>query len=357
MERFCVFGTVSEKVAGAVTYDYYYDEGTLVYQEKNDNTSIHFLTEVGSEYLGFRYGGTTYFYAKNAQGDIIGILNSAGNFIARYRYDAWGVPIAITDGNGNDVSNNPSHIANINPIRYRGYYYDVETGFYYLQTRYYDPTVGRFINADARINTSQGVLGINMFAYCINNPVNMADHSGNKPGDLFDSMDEAARDFANYINGKSISNNAEYASYMYSKTVTVTRYRAEVVWGLTIGFSFSKGFYLQPYIKGFKTVSYKSKVTKYSYKEPKKGTKDSSSPPINWFGIDEKVARLHTHAAYDPAYDNDNFSPADIRNAIKQGVPTYVATPFGTLRKYNPADGSDIVLFTDMPFDSNHPSR
>ena len=168
-------------VAGAVTYDYYYDEGTLVYQEKSDNTSIHFLTEVGSEYLGFRYSGTTYFYAKNAQGDIIGILNSAGNFIARYRYDAWGVPIAITDGNGNDVSNNQSHIANINPIRYRGYYYDVETGFYYLQSRYYDPVTCRMLNADGAVSTGTGVLGHNMFAYCNNNPVMLSDPDGTCP--------------------------------------------------------------------------------------------------------------------------------------------------------------------------------
>ena len=105
-------------------------------------------------------------------------MNSAGNFIARYRYDAWGVPIAITDGNGNDVSSNSSHIANINPIRYRGYYYDTETGFYYLQSRYYDPVVGRFINADGLVSTGQGVLGQNMFAYCLNNPVNMCDPTG-----------------------------------------------------------------------------------------------------------------------------------------------------------------------------------
>ena len=71
-----------------------------------------------------------------------------------------------------------SHIANVNPIRYRGYYYDVETGFYYLQSRYYDPEVGRFINADGLVSTGQGVLGFNMYAYCGNNPVNRADPTG-----------------------------------------------------------------------------------------------------------------------------------------------------------------------------------
>ena len=84
-------------------------------------------------------------------------------------------------GNGNDVSTNYAHIANINPIRYRGYYYDIETGFYYLQSRYYDPEVGRFINADSYISTGQSILGNNMFAYCNNNPVNLIDYNGQGP--------------------------------------------------------------------------------------------------------------------------------------------------------------------------------
>ncbi|MFR1518740.1 MAG: RHS repeat-associated core domain-containing protein [Clostridia bacterium] len=105
-------------------------------------------------------------------------------------------------------------MAAINPIRYRGYYYDSETGYYYLTSRYYNPEFGRFINADSQLNTSLGILGYNMFVYCLNNPVNKIDYSGNKPGDLFDTMDEEAKDFANYINATSISNNREYASYI-----------------------------------------------------------------------------------------------------------------------------------------------
>ena len=234
----------------------------------------------------------------------------------------------------------------------------METSLYYLQSRYYDPETSRYLNSDSQLNTSQGILGINTYAYCLNNPVNKVDHDGHKPGDLFDTMDEAARDFANYTNAKSISNNREYASYIYSTTTTVTRtgWKTNVNW--FINFSWSRGFYID-YRVTYSEYTYKTKVTKYSYREPQKGTKDSSSPPINWFGRDTKVARLHTHAAYDSSYGsgNDNFSPADIRNATNQGVPTYVATPIGNLRKYDPSDGSDIVLFSDIPFDSNHPSR
>ena len=107
--------------------------------------------------------------------------------MAQYEYDAWGKHIRITDGSGNDVSNNETHIANINPFRYRGYYFDVETGWYYLNARYYDPNVGRFISPDCYVSTGQGLLGHNMFAYCNNNPVNMIDNSGYWPQWLKDA--------------------------------------------------------------------------------------------------------------------------------------------------------------------------
>jgi len=103
-----------------------------------------------------------------------------GNFQASYTYDAWGRVLSVKDKNGNEITD-PNHIANVNPIRYRGYYYDRETGLYYLQTRYYDPETGRFINADGLVDTGTGVLGHNMFAYCDNNPVMLSDPSGTCP--------------------------------------------------------------------------------------------------------------------------------------------------------------------------------
>ena len=92
-----------------------------------------------------------------------------------YTYDAWGKILSVTDGSGSAVSD-ASHIANVNPIRYRGYYYDVETGFYYLQSRYYDPEVGRFINADEGISAS--LSGANLFVYCENEPIRHSDPTG-----------------------------------------------------------------------------------------------------------------------------------------------------------------------------------
>ena len=104
-------------------------------------------------------------------------------------YDAWGKHIRITDGSGNNVSNNEAHIANINPFRYRGYYFDVETGWYYLNARYYDPNVGRFISPDAAEVLTASPLSLtdkNLYAYCDNNPVVRIDSDGEFWDTLFD---------------------------------------------------------------------------------------------------------------------------------------------------------------------------
>ncbi len=99
--------------------------------------------------------------------------------MAKYVYDAWGNIISITDGEGNDVSNDPTHIANINPIRYRSYYYDRETNLYYLESRYYDPETGRFLNADnLGYMEPETVTGLNLYAYCGNNPIMYFDPTG-----------------------------------------------------------------------------------------------------------------------------------------------------------------------------------
>ncbi len=168
--------------------DYYYDGDALIYERRStygDNQSelytIEYVYGVNG-IAGFRIhqGNTTtdYFYIKNILGDVLGVIDALGTLVAEYRYDAYGSPVMILDGNGNDVSANYAHIANVNPIRYRGYYYDIETGFYLTGTRYYDPEIGRFINADSLID-NRGIITQNLFQYCGNNPVNNADPSGN----------------------------------------------------------------------------------------------------------------------------------------------------------------------------------
>ena len=110
---------------------------------------------------------TTYYYVLNAQGDVVKLINASGTTYATYRYDAWGRLLSAT-----------GTLAEVNPLRYRGYYYDTETGWYYLQSRYYDPIVKRFINADSRVSTGLGMLGYNSFCYCNNMPPIAADFTG-----------------------------------------------------------------------------------------------------------------------------------------------------------------------------------
>ena len=102
----------------------------------------------------------------------MGILTSSGSLLCRYTYDTWGNLKGTYDYYGNPITT-PGHVGNINPIRYRGYFYDSETGFYYLQSRYYDPEIGRFISMDdvSYLGADGTVLSYNSFAYCGNNPV------------------------------------------------------------------------------------------------------------------------------------------------------------------------------------------
>ena len=148
---------------------------------------------VGSDTLTFTYdasgrplsvtlNGTTYYYVTNLQGDVTAILNSSGTAVVTYTYDAWGNPLATTG----DLA---TTLGTLNPLRYRGYVYDTETELYYLQSRYYDSEVGRFINADVYASTGQGLLGNNMFAYCLNNPVFRIDIGGSACVDCYDDDD------------------------------------------------------------------------------------------------------------------------------------------------------------------------
>ena len=98
------------------------------------------------------YNGTEYYYVRNAQGDIIKLIDSTGATVVEYAYDSWGKLLSTTGSLANTLGADQ-------PFRYRGYVYDPETGFYYVSSRYYDPEIGRFINADGYVSTGQGVLG------------------------------------------------------------------------------------------------------------------------------------------------------------------------------------------------------
>ena len=122
---------------------------------------------------GFSIDGTFYYYVKNLQGDVTQIRDENNNLIASYVYDAWGKVLSVTENNTNNIGAK-------NAIRYRGYYYDAESNLYYLNARYYDPQIKRFINPDAILGANGGLVGYNMYAYCNNDPVDYSDLSGNR---------------------------------------------------------------------------------------------------------------------------------------------------------------------------------
>ena len=133
----------------------------------------------GEELIGARYRDNNYYYVKNAMGDVIGVVNENGEQIVSYAYNAWGK--VIVNQRADNLSDSDYHFARYNPMLYRSYYYDDSTSQYYLQSRYYMPNICRFVNADIPDIAQQSkhqVNGLNLFAYCNNNPVNNADYTG-----------------------------------------------------------------------------------------------------------------------------------------------------------------------------------
>ena len=160
-------GVRSSKTVGSTTYKFTTLSG-LVIRQTGGGKTIDFVYDENNQPLAMKYNNTLYYYVLNAQGDVVRIVNSSRSVVASYTYDPWGKIISSS-----------GTLADINPLRYRGYYYDSETGFYYLQSRYYDPEIGRFINADSYASTdATGLLSTNMFAYCENDPVNKSDPTG-----------------------------------------------------------------------------------------------------------------------------------------------------------------------------------
>ena len=156
-----------EKSAPGVTTTYGVDGERIVYEKTNGQIKRYFYDESGI--AGFEYSGQKYVFRKNLQGDVVGICSSSGTLIGEYVYDAW----------GNLLEEPTNGVLLANPFRYRGYYYDTSIGLYYLNSRYYDPETGRFLNEDlVSYLEPETIGGINPYAYCLNDPVNNIDPSG-----------------------------------------------------------------------------------------------------------------------------------------------------------------------------------
>ena len=316
-------GIRTSKVVNNVTTNYYLKGNKIVFEEKN-NTVLYFIYN-NDELVGFKYNGNTYHYHKNLFGDVIGIYDSNINEIVTYEYDSWGAIV-------NTIDNSNINLSTINPFRYRSYYYDEETKFYYLNSRYYNPKVGRFINADAYVSTGQGTIGHNMYNYCGNNPVNriengykwleslkqfvqkLVETSKRDWSKLFskkqsyDSADEAAMAFANETYNKSSYVRIEYAAEIY-------------------------------YVMD-------GKNKKYYYTTPR--AYEPHGAKVGEYNVLDNgvyVAYVHTHP------NSNEFSTADKRVANNMGVNAYVVGPNLILQKYNQSKGKITELGSVTPIE------
>ena len=173
------------RVADSITTEYYYNNGMLLGFYRSDGIDVKTLLDADGGLYGLSVmesAGVSriYYFVYNIQGDVVGLYSYAGTLVATYDYDVWGnctVKAVATDDEGHSVSD-VNHIAQVNPFRYRGYYYDTETGLYYLGSRYYDPETGRFLNADNIMGVNDDMAAYNLFVYCGNNPINRYDDGG-----------------------------------------------------------------------------------------------------------------------------------------------------------------------------------
>ena len=308
-------GIRNKKTVNGVTTTYQLDGSKIVSENRNGTVQSYFYDENGSV-LGIVYGGENYYFRKNFRGDVLAVLNASGEVVVEYSYDPWGNILAVT-------GTLASTLGADNPFRYRGYYYDTETGFYYVSSRYYDPEVGRYLNADGYVSTGQGILGNNMFAYCGNNPVNNCDPSGQffisallvgglvlgsalllsgcsakpepKP-EPYKSADDAARAFSEQVYSSSAYIRHEYSTEIYSRTV-----------------------------KG---------ETTYNYNPPRAGKPHSASVGNSTQKGTKVVAYAHTHP------NSNVFSGADIRAAENLKIDAYVVGPNLELQRYSLSSAS-----------------
>ena len=166
-------GIRTRKTIGNTVTDYYYNGtllmGTVKTTTNSDGSTttskLRFSYDADGKVVAVNYNGNYYYYLRNAQSDIVKLIDKTGATVVEYTYDSWGKLLSTSGSLASTLGKN-------NPFRYRGYVYDEETGFYYVSSRYYDPEIGRFINADDIAYLGmRGLTSYNLFAYCGNNPV------------------------------------------------------------------------------------------------------------------------------------------------------------------------------------------
>ena len=220
-------GIRTSKTVNDVKHIYHLSGTQILSEEWTEDRVQHILIFVyddSGQPIGMSYfrGGTlvdTYLYEKNIQGDVVAVYEYDGDLVVRYAYNAWG---AVSETEYGSEYCEESFEVLCNPFRYRGYYYDTETGFYYVSSRYYDPEIGRWINADNVIAGVGGDLkGYNLFAYCFNNPVNMDDQAGNWPKWIKNTVKWVAKNIVKPV-VKTVQKTLSKVDLTYSTGVNVS---------------------------------------------------------------------------------------------------------------------------------------
>ncbi len=167
-------GNRTRKVVDGVTTQFRYAGDLLVSERTGSEKNLWYRYDSAGNVISVTYDSVFYTYVRNVQNDVIAMLDSKGNEVVRYTYDSWGRVMSITGSMRDSLGER-------NPFRYRGYYYDTETGLYYLKNRYYDPEIRRFISTDSIdvLEVQNDLYDKNLYAYCDNNPVMRHDLTGN----------------------------------------------------------------------------------------------------------------------------------------------------------------------------------
>ncbi len=385
-----------KKVYGSTATTYVYNTVAKLSQllvMKKGSTITKYVYGLGL--IGEECNGAFKTYHFDYRGSTVALTNINGVVTNIFTYDTYG---KLTEGS-----------SSVTPFLYNGRDGVItdENGLYYMRARYYSPDLKRFVNADiVRGAISDGVT-LNRYAYADCNPVTNIDPLGlysdrnsggisvnnlvyttgtvskhfptiNQQGiamlntlntmsydyaeetpqyssynfydatldygNLFDSMDDAAIAFANCYNAKSIDEMREYASFIYEVEVPIRVKTVEGVYCEIFGFKLFKICDIECY----KIVGYE---TKYSYVKPKQGDTNSySTVPINWFWWYDKVAEIHTHGSLEVGGKKDDFSGDDLED---NEYINYVATPYGTVRKYVPGEthGESEIIYENAPYD------
>ena len=216
-------GIRTSKTVNGVEHIYLVDGSTILSEQWGEHLVVYVYdvngAPIGMNYRNSSYAANTwdvYWFEKNLQGDVVAVYDDDGTKLVSYKYDAWGNFTTQYHNNG------LTSTARYNPFTYRGYYYDTDLGLYYLNSRYYDSVVGRFINADGAISDVGGdIRGYNMYSYCFNNPVNMTDPDGNWPQWAKDAVKWVAGNIVKPI-VKTVESALSYVDATYSTGLAVS---------------------------------------------------------------------------------------------------------------------------------------